>query len=85
MIIQPKVTMYNNMDACRGDNYIVLPKTTELWQVIKRCFEENCSGFCRGSNIHGNGQFYIRSPDKNNIILESKLIDYPGVTFFILS
>ena len=84
MIIQPKVTMYNDKNACHGDDYIVLPKTTLLKDVIQRCFEEGCYGFCRGSNTQGNGQFYIRSPNKNAELLKNKLNDYDGVSFFIV-
>ena len=84
-VIQPQVTKYMNTDACRRDDYIVLPKTTPLNEVIDRCFKENCFGFARGSNIQGNGKFYIRSPHKTTILLQSKLIDKPGVSYFILN
>ncbi len=83
-IIQPKVTMYINKDACRRDDYIVLPKTTPLEQVIKRCFEERCYGFSRSSLIQGKGKFYIRSPHKTSERLKNKLIDKKNITFFIL-
>ena len=82
LIFQPKVTSYINKDACRCDDYIILPKTTPLNDVIKRCFEEHCYGFARGSNVQGNGKFYIRSPHKIN--LQTRLINKRNITFFIL-
>ena len=40
IVINPKIIFYKDTDACRCDNYIVLPKTTPLNEVIKRCFDE---------------------------------------------
>ena len=84
IVINPKVIFYKDTDACRCDNYIVLPKTTPLNEVIKRCFDERCYGFARGSNTQGNGKFYIRSPHKNTTLLKTKLKTLNNVSFFIL-
>ena len=84
-VIQPKVTCYTNKDACRCDDYIVLPKTTPLEEVIKICFESKCYGFSRGSNIQGNGKFYIRSAHKTTNMLVTKIKDQKNVSFFILT
>ena len=81
-ISQPKVTMYLNTDACRCDNYIVLPKTTDLKEVVRICVEAGCHGFARGSNTQGKGKFYIRSPHKTFDLLQT--IDYKNVSFFIV-
>jgi hypothetical protein len=83
-VIQPKVSCYQNKDACRRDDYIILPKQTALCDVIERCFREGCYGFARGSNVQGKGQFYIRSLHKTNNLLKTKLIDRDNITFFIL-
>jgi hypothetical protein len=83
-VVQPKVTEYKDTDACRGDNYIVLPPETPLNVVIETAFKQNCHGFARGSNTQGKGQFYIRSPHKTSELLKTKLIPRPTVSFFIL-
>ena len=84
VVIQPKVTMYLNTDACRCDDFIVLPKTTELKDVIQRCIDAGCYGFSRGSNTQGRGKFYIRSPHKTTTLLNAKLLPNQNVSFFVL-
>ena len=68
-VVQPKVTEYKDTDACRCDDYIVLPRETPLNVVI----ETAC-----------NGKFYIRSPHKTSELLKTKLKQQPNVSFFIL-
>lgn len=83
-VIQPKVTEYKDTDACRGDNYIILPPETPLHIVIETAFKQNCYGFARGSNTQGRGQFYIRSTHKTSELLKTKLIPWKNTSFFIL-
>jgi len=83
-VVQPKVTEYKDTDACREDNYIVLPRETPLNVVIETAFKQNCHGFSRGSNTQGKGKFYIRSPHKTPELLKTKLKQQPNVSFFIL-
>ena len=83
-VVQPKVTEYEDTDACREDNYIVLPRETPLNVVIETAFKQNCHGFARGSNTQGKGKFYIRSPHKTSELLKTKLKQQPNVSFFIL-
>jgi hypothetical protein len=83
-VVQPKVTEYKDTDACRCDDYIVLPRETPLNIVIETAFKQNCHGFSRGSNTQGNGKFYIRSPHKTSELLKTKLKQQPNVSFFIL-
>ena len=81
---EPKVTAYLNTDAMRCDDYIVLPKTTDLNEVIRVCVEAGCHGFARGSNTQGRGQFYIRSPHRTVDLLNTKLFHKKNVSFFIV-
>lgn len=83
-MVQPKVTEFKDTDACRCDDYIVLPRETPLKVVIETAFNQNCHGFARGSNIQGNGKFYIRSPHKTSDLLKTKLKPKRNVSFFIL-
>ena len=78
---EPKVTTHLNTDDCRRDDYIILPKTTDLNEV---CIEAGSHGFARSSNTQGRGKFYIRSPHKTVDLLYTKLINYKNVTFFIV-
>ena len=81
---EPKVTAYLNTDACRRDDFIVLPKTTDLNEVIRVCVVAGSHGFARSSNTQGRGKFYIRSPHKTVDLLNTKLINYQNVSFFIV-
>ena len=83
-VVQPKVTEYKDTDACRCDDYIVLPRETPLHIVIETAFKQNCHGFARGSNTQGRGQFYIRSPDKSSDLLKNKIKLHQNTSFFIL-
>lgn len=81
---EPIVTEYNDTDAMRCDDYIVLPKTTNLSEVIRVCVEAGSHGFARGSNTQGRGQFYIRSPHRTVDLLNTKLFHKKNVSFFIV-
>ena len=83
-VILPKVTEYENYDSCRNDNYIVLPKDTDIHEVIKKCMESNSCGFARSSINDGKGKYYIRSPKKNRDHIIERLNAYDGVNFYVL-
>ena len=80
LVLQPKVTMYTDTDASRASDYIVLPKTTPLNEVIDRCFREGSYGFSRSSVHDGCGKYYIRPPHKSTFELK----EYKGISFFVL-
>ena len=81
---EPIVTEYNDTDAFRNDNYIVLLRTTDLAEVIRICVEAGSHGFARHSNTQGRGQFYIRSPCRTIDLLNTKLSYHKNTSFFIV-
>ena len=80
----PSYTAHDAMDACRCDDYFVLPRDTPIEAVVHKCYELGCHGFSRNSRITGRGKFYIRSPSKSVEHLEGKMRPASCTTFYIV-